>query len=176
MTLTALTLASSLVFTQASQPFVFFDKKVGDWTIIGHTTGGKNASCFMRKNIDANTELMLVKDLEDGEIYAVFNNSKWNIMNKPGYYEGRITFINKEGVSSSGASVELVGKSTIRIRQINMKFMYDFSTYNKLSITLSGDVPSIDFALKDSKISVATLGQCIGKFDDMSHRLDVRKM
>lgn len=164
MNLSALAL-SSLLFVQSTATIPYlYDKVVGDWKVRGHkSTSEVNASCVMTKPLKDRSNFTFIKDLVDGELYVLYTNSNWNITNPPGKYLSRITFHSQTKSVGKDAEFELLSPTSIRFRRLSMQFLYDFSSYNRMIIVMTGSVPNVEVTLSNSKDAINSLGQCINE-------------
>ena len=78
---------SAMFITSAFAEGTFYQATSGQWSVTGYNGGpGQaadgshfNTSCLAQTFWDDGSDLQLIQDLVDGELYIVFNNNSWNV-------------------------------------------------------------------------------------------------
>jgi hypothetical protein len=162
---------STLLFSFAAVAQTrFYNSVVRDWTVRGHHQHGElHPTCIAEKNFQDGSFISMVKDLADGELYVLYQNTAWNIADNPGNYQMRINFYASRSapVVSHLAQYELLNKNTIRIRNIDSKkFLPTFVEYLKMSFIMPGSIPNVEFTLAGSREMISVMSDCMGQFKE----------
>jgi hypothetical protein len=142
---------------------MFFVQPSDMWTVEGHNQNGKYAPvCKAVTRWQDGSSFHLIADLYDGEIYILFTNKNWNVLNFTNEaYELKI-LIRKDGeVADLRGFFEFIGPDTIRIRNIKEKFVDVFAEADELRLLMPGNMPSADVRLVGSKNAVHYMATCI---------------
>lgn len=162
---------SAMFITAAFAEGTFYQATSGQWTVTGYNGGpGQgadgshfNTSCLAQTFWGDGSDLQLIQDLVDGELYIVFNNNAWNI---EGPYETEsdmtLNMYGRRGVESYKVKFVLVDKNTISIRGLEYKkFLPAFMNYNKMVFIMPGTVENAEVGLKGSSAAIEHMSRCI---------------
>ena len=161
-----------MVTTSFAYDNFFYKNASGQWNIFGHSGNHTlNPSCVMQTSWKDGSNLLVIQDLFDGELYINFLNKKWNMQgpyNKK--YELTLRFIKGKNTIDFNAEFILTNNDSIVIRDIKHKaFLDSFSTSDTMIFIVHGDTPDISVGLKGSSNILDSLKECM--FESQNVRL-----
>lgn len=141
----------------------FFVNQSKNWFIQGIPKRDKlNPICRASYFWNDGSEFNLIVDLSDGELYILFINNAWQINdNINNIYNFRINAHTGNTIKGFNAEYELLSKNTIRIRDINVKFMDVFAESNELRFIMPGNILNAVISLDGSREAVNQINNCI---------------
>lgn len=146
----------------ATQAEIFYRNNVGPWTVLGKGPTDKlSPICSMQYNFRDGSYALFIKDLNDDEIYMLFSNVQWQIIDKPGKYDGiRLNFYTSNGVEGDNIDYELLSKNTIRLRNLNSRFIELFAIGNKIELIMPGNIENAQMPLTGTRAAISAMVEC----------------
>lgn len=158
------------VFTISSAN-AFYDKSLpGGWQVFGDA-GDKerNPGCVIGLTYGDGSQIQLIRDLKDGELYIWFKNNEWNIGDPVDTaYPMRINFYNSRGdVIGGNFQYQLVNKNTIVIRGLNIDdFIPPFMEMGTMKFIMEGNIENAIIPLEGTREGIKYLADCIKMYYD----------
>lgn len=148
----------------------FYEKQIpGGWKVIGDVGDStRNPGCAMTLSYDDGSEIQLIRDLKDGELYIWFKNNEWNIADEiEKVYPMRVNFYTSSGnVVGGNFEYVLVNKSTIVIRNLNIdSFIPAFMEMKTMRFIMEGTIQNADIPLDGTREGIVYLADCIKQFN-----------
>lgn len=152
-----------------STAHAFYDKSIpGGWRVLGDPgSETQNPGCALILTYDDGSEIQLIRDLKDGELFIWFKNNEWNISDEiEKQYPMRINFYNSRGDVIGGEfQYVLVNKSTIVIRGLNIdSFVPVFMEMKTMRFVMEGTIQNANITLDGTREGIGYLAECIKQY------------
>ena len=154
-----------------SNAHAFYDKNIpGGWRVLGDPgSETQNPGCALILTYDDGSEIQLIRDLKDGELFIWFKNNEWNIADEiEKQYPMRINFYNSRGdVIGGNFQYQLVNKNTIVIRGLNIDdFIPPFMEMGTMKFIMEGNIENAIIPLEGTREGIKYLADCIKMYYD----------
>lgn len=169
--LTALASLSLVASASAAEtidsPLTFFQSPplTGGWVVYGKTAyGNAPPHCSTERTYKDGSRIAIFFDLDDGEVYAGFQNIAWQIGDVVNaFYEMRLNFHYADGkVQGRERPYELLNKNTIRLRHLDGEgFMQSFIDAKELRLIFPGTIENVTIPLNGTRDTRPKMLACV---------------
>lgn len=150
----------------AQNYIAFYKNESRHWIVEGVPKRDQlNPICRATTSWNDGSEFNFIIDLVDGELYILFINNSWDIgdpVNK--FYNFRMNVHSGNNIRGFNGEYELLSKNTIRVRNIDKKFVDYFADADEFRFIMPGSINNAKINLTGSGHATAQLSQCVKSF------------
>lgn len=144
----------------------FYSAQSKNWIVEGVPQRNKlSPICRATTTWNDGSEFNFILDLDDGELYILFINNSWDISDPVDkVYTFRMNVHSGGNIRGFNGEYELLTKNTIRIRNIDKKFVDYFAEANEFRMIMPGSITNARVILNGTQTATAQLNQCVRAF------------